>query len=512
MKQRLKLTDRINNKKQQNASVQDRSVNAGALKSAGKSSPTSLTSQSSQTTSVSSERNASRAVNLIVEPFRFLSFLEWNGIQEFNTHGVLKIKGLIAQEDRMKYMKIGFRETWVCAKAIGENDEEIILFQGVLTKLIIDSAHHHHTMNIEVKSGSYLLEKNYHTRVFQPDSMKYHDIIDTCLKEADAQFIMRERQGATTGQLTVQYQETDYKFILRLAHRLGIVVIPEVKTQGKRILLGLAQNTREVELISDNYTMSSSELDKDSLIRYEDGIFHVKTRDIHELGQGVIFQGRRLIIAKVESYLHKSELMHRYTLCTLKSSYERPQPHEQIKGISMQASVTAIHRALVQVEFHEDENKGQSGKRWFDFSTVYSSPDGTGWFAAPEEGDNLKITFPNACESGAYAASAVHLESDARSNPAHKSWKNKHNKEVLVTPTKIEVTNNSGLSVELDDLKGITVNSNRGIFIDSDGPLHLNSNAGVTVYGDRSVAIKQGAAQIRMKDGIDVAGGKINMN
>ena len=496
--------------------AQDRSSPGDTLNRVGTLSSSNLQNSSSgsrQSTNTSSDRNASRAVKLIVEPFQFISFLQWDCVQAFNNHGTLTIKGLVAEENRMKYVDMATRETWVCAKAIGENDEEIILFQGVLTNLTVDSIHQHHTMSIEIKTGTYLLDQTLHTRTFQPDGMTFQNVINTCIQAAGGQFIMRERQGATTGQLTVQYQESDFAFISRLAHRLGVVVLPEIKTQGKRVLLGLVQNAREGVLISDSYTMSNSSPDMDSLIRYEHGVYHVRTRDIYELGQAVIFQGRRLSVSKVESFLEGSELMHKYTLCMLKSAYERPQPHDQIQGVSMRARVTAVERARVQVQIHEDENRRQSGRRWFDYATVYSSPDGTGWFAQPEIGDEVRLIFPNANESGAYVSSSVHLESGGRTNPANKSWKNKQNKEILFTPNSLTLTNNGGLSIELDDSKGITINSNRGIFIESDGQLSLNSdNAGITVYGDRSVTIMQGAAQIRLKDAIDIAGGKINMN
>ena len=461
-----------------------------------------------------SERNASRAVKLLIEPFQFISYLQWDSHQTFNDHATLKITGLISEDKRMEYAEMATREVWVCAKAIDEEDEEVILFQGVLTHLRVDSVHQYHTMSIEVKTGSYLLDQIPHTRTFQQDEMTYQHIIQTCLESSGGEFIMREKQAETTKQLTVQYKESDYSFILRLAHRLGIVVLPEFKTKGKRLNLGLVQNIPATELMTDDYAMSRQGLDKDSLVWYERGVYHIKTRDIYELGQGVRFQRRKLFVSQIESYLQGSELMHQYTLCELKSAYERPQPHEKIRGISMRARITAVERDLVQVQIHEDENKDQSGHRWFKFATVYSTPDGTGWFVQPEKGDETRIIFPDSSEKGAYIASNVHLEtSGGRVDPDHKSFKNKHNKEILLTPERLTLTTNNGLSIELEDSKGITMLSDRNIFIKADGQLHISSeNAEVAVYGDRNITLQQGAAQIEMKDDIVISGGRIDMN
>ena len=461
-----------------------------------------------------SDRHAQRATKLMVEPFHFLNFTEWSCTQTFNEHGCLRITGLIAEENRMAYPDMMTKQTWACAKAEDEGGKEIILFQGVLTHLAIQSQHQFHTMTIEIKTGSFLLDQIPHTRTFHPDTTTYQSMIETCLEPANGEFIMREKIAEQTHQFTVSYRESEWKFIQRLAHRLGVVVLPETRTKGKRLLLGLNPKDRAEEIIADHYTMTRSPNDPDSLIRTEQGMYQIQTRDIYELGQAVHFQGRRLIISKIKSRLEGSELIHHYTLCSLKPAYDRRQPYEQIKGIAMRARVINVARDQVQVSIHEDENNGQSGTRWFDYATVYSTPDGTGWFAQPEIGDEVRVLFPTADEADAYVASNVHLETrGGRTNPDHKSWKNKQQKEILFTPDSLTFTNNQGLSVELSDQKGIIINSNLGIFLQSDGQIQLNSqNAGITAYGDRNLTLKQGAASIHIQDDIDISGGKINMN
>ena len=516
MKKNIQLTNRFQNTEPSIDSISKTSPLSAQIRQQ-ESTPQrtkQMASSSTSSTNGTTNRTDVRAVKLMVEPFQFLSYVEWDISLGFNEHGTLKIKGLVAEKNRMRYLNMASRETWVCVKALDENDEEVILFQGILTKLNVDSMHEHHTMSIEVKTGTHLLDQRRHTRTFQPDNTAYYHVINTCVKEVGGEFTMRERRDQETGRLTVQYEETNWSFINRLAHRLGVVVLPEFKTQGKRFHLGLNQNSQSQEIKSDNYQMESDLANPDSLIRYEHGIYHVRTRSIYELGQSVTLQGRKMVIINVKSYLKGGELVHTYTLGNLKSTYERPLAHEAIKGVSMMAQVTAVERDRLQVSIFEDENKSQSGSRWFDYSTIYSSPDGTGLFFHPEVGDTVRVVFPNANETSAYVANSVHLETHGgRTNPDHKSIKNKHNKEVILAPDFAKLTNNAGLDVELNDAKGIMINSNQGIFIETDGNLHISSdNAGVTIYGDRTVTIQQGSAQINMKDGVDVAGGKINMN
>ena len=457
---------------------------------------------------------APKAVLLMVEPFQFISFLEWNCRKDFDDHGTLRIKGLIAEENRFAYSNLAAIETYVCAKAQDEDGGEIILFNGVLTDVSVESQHQFHTMTIEVKTGTYLLDQIPHTRTFHQDDFTYQSVIETCLEGEGGQFIMQEKQSEQTGQFTVQYRESNWSFIKRLAHRLGVVIIPETRTEGKRFYLGVNHSAGGNEVPSDHFTITRSISKEDSLTAHGLGVYHVKSRHVYELGQFVTLAGQRLVVNSVHSFLEGGELVHQYTFCALKHAYDIRKPYDQIKGVSLKGMVSAVEKDQVQVLLHEDENKERCGVRWFDYATVYSTPDGTGWFAMPEIGDEIRLQFPDADDAWAYVSSNVHLETrGGRINPDHKSWKNKQQKEILFTPEAILITNNNGLSIELSDDQGITISSNKNISIESDGALSMNSqNAGVSVYGDRNVAIQQGVASINIQDAIDISGGKINMN
>jgi len=453
-----------------------------------------------------------RAIKLMVEPFNFLSFTEWECDLAFNQIGTLRISGLIAESDRLAYAEMSRRETWVHAKALDENGSEITLFVGFLMNLTVDSQHQFHTMTIEVKTGNYLLDKTKHTRIFQPDETTYESMISTCLSASGAEFIMREKQGEQAGQMTVQYKETDYEFIQRLCRRMGIVTLPEWKTQGKRVLLGLTPNDSGGTLEASQYQMTQGSPDPYSLIRHEWGVYSVKTRDIYELGQSVNFQGRQLVINEIKSRFEGSELVHHYSLCMLKDAYEAQLPFTAIKGVSMRGSVTKAVRDKVEVIIHEDENQGS--KKLFEYSTVYSTPDGFGWFCNPDLGDEIRLLFNNANERGAYVVSSVHLaEAGGRDNPENKSWKNKQNMEIIFTPESITVRDNRGSFIEVDTGKGIVINSTNAISLQSDGQIVMNSQDGsLSAYGDRSLNLQQGSAHISVQDEVDVSGGKINMN
>ena len=78
-------------------------------------------------------------------------------------------------------------------------------------------------------------------------------------------------------------------------------------------------------------------------------------------------------------------------------------------GCSFDAVVTGGQKDRVQVEIAQDEWNAQDGKKWFPYATVYSSPDGTGWYCMPEPGDSVRLHVPES-EEDSFVMSAVHRE------------------------------------------------------------------------------------------------------
>lgn len=220
------------------------------------------------------------------------------------------------------------------------------------------------------------------------------------------------------------------------------------------------------------------------------------------------------VVGKATSRLEGQELYHEYYLITKERGIPMPISHPDRAGISLKAIVTAVEKTLVKVQIEGDENQAGCRSRWLDYATVYSTPDGTGWYCMPEVGDEVRMVLPDGNEDHAYVAGSVHLgAAGGRTNPDHKSWKNKQNKEIMFTPDAIILRNNHGMSMELSDQEGIRLISNKDIVVQSDGDVQIKSKgAGVNMAADGSILMQQGAAMVQIKDEIHIGGGKIYMN
>ncbi len=461
-----------------------------------------------------------RAVKIIVEPFEYISFTMMECVKALNQHGSMTITGLIRQAQEQEYMALAARETWVCVKAVSEHGEEQVYFYGILTGMQMKKEAQTSVMTIEIRTGSFLLDIEKHTRSFQDAGFTYESVAASCVTPAGGYSIMLEKEDEPTGCFLMQYDETDWAFIRRIASYAGVVLRPEYATGGKKIYLGYSGRSAAGNLEPDSYQVirnyrADSRTDAFGGDGYAcETAYIVRTREIYELGDIVAFQGRRLVAGRIESRLEGQELCHTYHLIPERDGLLPALYNSRLHGVALKAKVLSVETTVVQVQFDEDENKEGCGRHWFDFATVYSTPDGAGWYCMPEVGDEVRVVFPDNCEEHAYVASSVHVGSaGGRTNPEEKFWRNRHKKEIRFTPDSLTLTNNNGLTVELSDAEGIKICSDKDIVLKADGEVRIKSqNAGVYMDAADKMLFRQGAAKIRMEDAIWMEGGKIYMN
>ncbi len=461
-----------------------------------------------------------REIRIIVEPFEFISYLSINCVKELNEHGKIEIKGIISKDKVEEYQFIALKETWVAVKLFNENNEGMNFFNGILTNLQIEKENQVNILSLSVRTGSYLLDLVPHMRSYQRNSYTYDEILEDCLKAELGKSTLYDKQGISVNKFLMQYKETDWKFVKRLAGYAGSAVIAEDMMSGRNIYFGYPPTANKEIIETDSYraiqnceeyqkrkNKNNTTITNSDLYMYE-----FKSREVYGLGETVSFQGKDLIIGKIVSCLSGQELQHTYLLYTKTMGVPIEDSNKNIVGASLKANVVNVEKTKVKVEIQEDENKNNSGNRWFDFATVYSTPDGTGWYCMPELGDEVRLEFPDRNEENAYVISCVHLEDGSRTNPDEKSWKNKQGKEVIFTPESLILRNNKGMSIEISDSEGIKVVSDKKVAIQAEDDISVRSETGIQMSAVESMLLSQGGASIQMNDSITIGGGKIYMN
>lgn len=481
------------------------------------------------------------AERIKIVPFQIERIMECEIVKKVNEHGRAYIKGYISSEEEKKYLDLASSEPTVQIEAVSEEGECAVIFSGLMKDCRIRNSNQVLTMELSLVTHTWLMDLRLSIRSFQTPGMPYQQLFDTIAGSYSGGGCMMSEGGArVTEDLIVQYQETDWEFLKRLASHLNTVVVPSYRTDGVKCYTGLPQWSGLTKVSPVSYTacrLVSDYLYKQQnqvqgLIEEDELCYEIQDLHVFDLGEQVEFQGRTYYVTECRSYLDGHQLWNTYLIKT-KSGIRVPQTYnEKMVGASLDGTISGVAGAKVKVRLTPDAGGG-SGK-WFPFSTVYSSPDGSGWYCMPEIGDEIRLYFPTVKEKHAYVISAVHQpvpgragtdrgdkaeeeketeeaeipviklpdgrEIECRSNPEDHLIKTKSDKIVLLNEKLILLSNNKGLSILIDDDEGITISSALKVDIRSDSSVEIAGAGGIEVTGTGAVTLKQGSGMIRIAD------------
>ncbi len=466
-----------------------------------------------------------REYHIGIEPFEYTAVQDIKITRAVNEHAEASVTVQIRDGREEEYLGMLAGETWV--RIIGTSGQDgaagavhTVLFHGIVTDFSFSHDSRGTTMYLALASGTVLMDMEPHFRVFQNENAlcaSIHEGITGAYPDGRA--TCTEGGSDRTRGILIQYRETDWEFLKRMAAASGRCLVPDALQKGVRYTVGLPEGTGR-DIPADHIR---TRLDmREYMEKTRGGMTWLCTGDMPELvvtdreicriGDRMSYQGREYHICRIETAYRGGECLHTYHLRRKEALSPLPVPHGSITGCSFDASVTGVQRDRVQVEIAGDEWNARDGKAWFPYATVYSSPDGTGWYCMPEPGDSVRLHVPES-EEDSFVMSAVHRETDAaRQNPDYKSFKTKYGKEILFTPDSILMTNNQGMMVEMNDSEGIMITSDRDIVVEAKENLTISSNsASLLIAAEDRLQVRQGGTSMTLSGDISFTGGEFRI-
>lgn len=156
-----------------------------------------------------------------------------------------------------------------------ESGEPKYWFRGVVTQVIVKSVRGE-TM-VEMREKGYTqkviaeklkvnplkvsyaaTQKAKKKRSFQNPNMSYAGLVRSVLSDyVDSDFINYASEGDVLGTLVMQYEETDWQFLKRMASRFYTGLMPAAAFNTPKLFFGLPDNQHKGELKAVNYTVQS---------------------------------------------------------------------------------------------------------------------------------------------------------------------------------------------------------------------------------------------------------------
>ncbi|MFJ6267087.1 phage baseplate assembly protein V [Lysinibacillus xylanilyticus] len=484
--------------------------------------------------------------------------------QQMNEHATLHLTGVIPDELEDSYVYMTDAETAIEVLQIGSGGQTIPIFNGLALDVQVKSVLGTYYLEVKAVSHTYLLDVKKKNQTYQNASMPYGELLDACIADQKgADFMDYVTKGASIGRFTMQYIETDWEFLKRMASRFHTGLVPDTVHPGAKFYFGVpfqAGGTKKMEAINyrvkkaiGNFLVSSKN-HLDGITDSDYMYYEVESFQPFKIGNEVTFQSKKLYVYKIYSTLKDGLFKHIYTLTPQNGFSVHTTYNQAIIGASIQGKVIDVAGDKIRIHVDFDEGQEKDTAYWFPYSTIYASEDNTGWYFMPELSDNVRIYFPGNREDEGIAISSVSKAppqsgsmlaatnppspsgggsasasgggggggsrpappEDNRQDPARmadpdvKTLRTKHGKQILLAPDRI-VISGGGLMISLMDDNGISIISDKNITLQATDKVAINAKQ-IMINATEKIEMTCKDSSIKMEDKMEIKGTEVRAN
>ncbi len=466
-----------------------------------------------------------------VAPFALERLLELELVKKINDHARLYVKGVLkeGEEDGL------INQSWD-GQAITLSEAGKTLFCGVAEDVCVTCENGVYYLEATAASMTVLLDRAQKKRSFQEKDRGYQSIVNQIAGEygAIAVCVAPPKQIQN---LLLEYQETDWEFLKRLASHSNSVLVPDPTKESPAFSFGLSEGK--------SYTQETGKADfsvRKKVSRYrmlsqceeisfqeEDAVEYAICTEFAtlEIGDQVSIKGKSLYVREVRMRLKGSVFLCACSAVSKSGISAAKIPHPHLNGLTLNGTVLKAIDDTVKVHLSID-NAQEEGKAYpFPYATGYSAEKHTGWYVMPEKGDTVEVVFPTEDENQAYAVQSARQEDTEKTkDPRVKILRTPDGKEIKLDKDEILITAKDGITyVRVNEKTGVDVFTDKEVKVISGGSLtvtsgdeismvskndfriHAGKNLKVTAEDSVSVTNKENHMQMAPASGTSIAAG-----
>ena len=343
------------------------------------------------------------------------------------------------------------------------------LFCGYQEKVEIKEEGRYRIADVQAVSGTILLDQKKCNRVFQKKAQTYMGIANTVTADTEHSACILPGSDMQTGGTLIQYQETDWNFLKRMASQLGLPLVPDISYYYPRFYLGLPEGEKKElgEILScdmcfdGRYYAASGKclVDRKDFICYD-----VVTRTSLSLGDKVTYEGRELLVSRKKTELVRGEVIFTYRLAGSSYTCVPWEDNPDYTGMSFVGAIVGTQGEQVEVAFDIDQTAAGGNRYGFAPAT------GNLMYCMPQKGTKTSLYIGNGDEARGIATGCIR-------------------------------TNGS-------TCEGTTIESNGGLVLIAKEGIRLESMTGIAMQGmsDIMALYAEGASSLCVNGSVDMLG------
>lgn len=374
--------------------------------------------------------------DIVVSGIKNLHILELKIHQKICEHATAQLRLMVEREDGLAYIEQATEKDLVKIEIRGE-----VVYVGTISKMQLSHIEEDSILDLELISTSKFLDCTYRSRSFQKVGILYADLMQNAIG-ANGSIVPDFKNDPTKG-ILIQYQETDWEFVRRLALKCEAVISPDMKSEQAVVYVGIAPNSRGF---------------------------------IEQVGS---VQDGELIV-EVENELVRGELVSKVRTAE-EEQVSRNIPSDYIVnpvvGKIFSGVVKAVRMDQIQAHIIDIDDEYEEGNWWFPYSTIYSSPQNhAGIYAMPMPEETVRLFFPSEDPAEAFAAGS------------------NNNRELGENGKEKIFTSPDGMGVKFYEGGLMLYNKDKTIYIDlrADGEVVLHSKQNIEIIAKENMFLAAG--------------------
>lgn len=461
--------------------------------------------------------------DIVIEGFESFKINKLEIVHELNNHAHAEVYVTVAEDDRDSIENLNI------SKIIRINAKGELVYSGLVSSVRVEKYQDVYEVYVTSVSHSYMMDIEKKSMSFQDKNMTYKELIGTiAAKYPGTRFMDKVTEGKKIGHPIIQYKETDWEFLKRMASHFNSNLVVNVLDDCVQFYFGLPEIDKG-EFYSFNYTIHK-DLDTYKARKLETPVtmlefisYEADTTDIYDLGDKVNFENMPVYISK-STYRYDKGVINNTCRLSHKGGTSKPHiPNYNIAGCSIFGRVIATARDVVKVHLEIDQGQEIGRAYWYPYASMYASQDETGWYCMPEIGDTIRLYHPEADESRAMAISSVKphnpKEDVEKLDPEHrmantnvKYLRTAFGKEVKFRPDGIDIIAKDGtVFISLNDDGTMNMNSNNKISFTAMNDIEIKSK-NINVEATDHIAILARGSSLDLEDDIVVKGKEVKTN
>ena len=398
---------------------------------------------------------------------------------------------------------------------LGQGNTAGALFSGYPEKVEIKEERGYRIADIQAVSGTILLDQKKSNRVFQKKVQTYMGIAGIVTADTEHSACILPGSDMRTGGTLIQYQETDWNFLKRMASQLGLPLVPDISYYYPRFYLGLPEGEKKElgEILSCDmcfdgryYAVSGKCLvDREDFICYD-----VVTRTSLSLGDRVTYEGRELLVSRKKTELAGGEVIFTYRLAGNGYTWVPWEDNPDYTGMSFVGSIVGTQGEQVEVAF--DIDKTAAGGNRYGFAPA----TGNLMYCMPQKGTKTSLYIGNGDEAQGIATGCIRTNGstcEGTGSPEKKSFRSEHGKGMDLYPQRMGLDGGETGKITFEDETGTTIESNGGLVLMAKEGIRLESMTGIAMQGmsDIMALYSEGASSLCVNGSVDMLGRRTSL-